>query len=85
MVANAPSDQYLCAFILIPPVLFSISYLFLRKMQTGIYFMSGEETEIIGIINPFLFQALVLSHDFSQGSYQYWQTRYETPVHNSGG
>ena len=20
-----------------------------------------------------------------QGSYQYWQTRYETPVHNSGG
>ena len=82
MVANAPSDQYLCAFILIPPVLFSISYLFLRKMQTGIYFMAGEETEIIGIINPFLFQALVLSHDSSQELYQYSQIQCEAPVHN---
>ena len=44
--------------------------------------MAEEKTEIIGIINPASFQALVLSHNSSQESYQYWQTQCEAPVYN---
>ncbi len=91
MDANAPSDQYLCAFILMmSPVFFYIIHLF-RKDANRNLFISIDLKMIFGclemkrFINSALFQSVVLAHDSSQESYQYLQTQCEAPVHNLGG
>ena len=63
---------FMCFHLNIPPAFFYIIPLF-RKHENRKF------------INSVLSQSAVPVRSSSQGSYQYWQTRYETPVHNSGG
>lgn len=90
MDANAPSDQYLCAFILMmSPVFFYIIHLF-RKDANRNLFISIDLKMIFGylemkrFINSALFQSVAPAHDSSQESYQYSQIQCEAPVHNPG-
>ena len=90
MDANAPSDQYLCAFILMmSPVFFYIIHLF-RKDANRNLFISIDLKMIFGclemkrFINSALFQSVAPAHDSSQESCQYLQIQCEAPVHNPG-
>lgn len=90
MDANAPSDQYLCAFILMmSPVFFYIIHLF-RKDANRNLFISIDLKMIFGclemkrFINSALFQSVAPAHDSSQESYQYSQIQCEAHVHNPG-
>lgn len=90
MAANEPSDQYLCDFILIPPVLFLYHTSFKKRCkQEFIHWLIFKMIFLwfrkkIEIINPGSFQSVVPVHGFCQESYQYLQTQCEAHVHNPG-
>ena len=91
MDANAPSDQYLCAFILMmSPVFFYIIHLF-RKDANRNLFISIDLKMIFGclemkrFINSALFQSVAPAHDSSQESYQYSHPQSATPVPDHDG
>ena len=91
MDANAPSDQYLCAFILMmSPVFFYIIHLF-RKDANRNLFISIDLKMIFGclemkrFINSALFQSVAPAHDSSQESYQYSHLQSSVPVPDHDG